>query len=121
MVRSFARSAFAVIMAFAIVFPPVSDAFARAMGGTGHHAHFDHVWHQASTADIDHDDELDGQHAGDAHSHSFLEHFHLAVMALPAATMIDLAPAERLYNPRVPQQLIGLALTPPGHPPQTRT
>ena len=119
--RKLARAVLAVVMAFAIVFPPVSDTIVRALGGEAHHAHFDHVWHQAGVADLDHDDEIDGHHAGDAQSHSFLDHIHLAVMALPAEPVFDLATPERVYDPVTPPQLTGRALAPPGHPPQLNT
>ena len=120
MSRSLCRSILAVVMAFAIVFPPVSDAFARALGGSGHHAHFDHVWHQPSIADTDHDDGLDGHHANGANSHSFLEHVHLAVMALPDAQGLTIQAPHRVYIPAPLLVRIGRVLTPAGHPPQLR-
>lgn len=113
--RCFSRLILAVVMAFAIVFPPVSDAFACALGGNGEHAHYDHIWHQPGVADHDHDRD----HAGKT-KHSCLDHIHMAVMALPNGSRLTLDVPYRVYNVAVFILPASRVLVPPGHPPQLR-
>jgi hypothetical protein len=115
MLRSFCRLILAVVMAFAIVFPPVSDAFACALGGNGEHAHYDHIWHQPGVADADH--EHDRDQAGKT-KHSCLDHIHMAVMALPDGSRLTLDASYRVYDVAVSILCAGRVLVPPGHPPQ---
>lgn len=114
MSRRLHRLILTVFMAFAIVFPPVSDALACALGGSGEHHHYDHVWHHPGASDADHDHDNDGK------PHSCLDHVHMTVMVVPEGSNLMLETSYRGYDVVAAVLPAGRILAPPGHPPQLR-